>query len=571
MAIIIPSSNIYDKQNNNKVKDNYIERVEVQTYQGEVATASQQCGSQTFEFTAESDSIEAKDYWGVKDTTLVTALLSTFDKSKAKIEMGLQYGGTDLFGDYYHLRCSAIQPRYATVPKITVPVRVDKHSYIRESDSSTGKMGITYTIYGNKIRGFARADIEYSDENTGGFTNIRATTGTRYEPLTIEKDIEITPPLQTIQTDKISNTLYISLNSRDTISRVTPIQVYGDYITFPEFQVLSGGIYFIFYATIYDVDWTGTQSSVSGEFEFYEPKRIEINYYGKLYTLNLEEQTLNYPVANATSRKVFSVEANELMQTDTVLHSVVATKQYEFEYLNSAINPNGAWQPNTQYLQNGIVYFTFTYAGYKNEELRGVQNCRGEIRGNVAVHRDYTDDNGVNHSYTEYHSFSVPYNKGDTTVSGSVYVGTFGNPYLVYQWRYMSYLSGAEEYRFSAIETLPTSTCFVDTEKSEAYSQALANDILKAYKNGKETATILCSIADYYDEDNRLVISKSGTTSKMSFHLYDEVIPYVYRGEYADDRPLSVYADGTPKRFTVIGTRIYYDGAVWQELTLQEA
>ena len=95
-------------------------------------------------------------------------------------------------------------------------------------------------------------------------------------------------------------------------------------------------------------------------------------------------------------------------------------------------------------------------------------------------------------------------------------------------------------------------------------------DTIDRYKNGKETATLLCSISDYYDyDDNSLVIAKNGSTGKMTFDIYDEVVPMV-RNTYGQDVPMSMLSDGTPKKFSVLSARMLYDGAVWQELTLQE-
>ena len=58
-------------------------------------------------------------------------------------------------------------------------------------------------------------------------------------------------------------------------------------------------------------------------------------------------------------------------------------------------------------------------------------------------------------------------------------------------------------------------------------------------------------------------------TEKMTFHLHDEVIPYIM-GADGKDKPMSVYADGSPKVFQVLSSKIFYDGAVWQELEIQE-
>lgn len=107
---------------------------------------------------------------------------------------------------------------------------------------------------------------------------------------------------------------------------------------------------------------------------------------------------------------------------------------------------------------------------------------------------------------------------------------------------------------------------FIQTDIDDIFE-----DVLDGYKNGKETATIRCSISDYYDDSDPAVkvISADKSTGRMCFDIYDEVIPYKmdYSGQ---DVPMSRYQNGDPKVFKVLATKIYYDGAVWQELSLQE-
>lgn len=98
-------------------------------------------------------------------------------------------------------------------------------------------------------------------------------------------------------------------------------------------------------------------------------------------------------------------------------------------------------------------------------------------------------------------------------------------------------------------EKVPYGTCY----NGEDFIQMLSDKIIADYQNGKETATIRCSV----DESLRI------------YDIGDEVIPMVY-GEDGKDRPMSLYKDGTKKVFRVVGTKFIYDGAVWQELTLQE-
>ena len=117
-------------------------------------------------------------------------------------------------------------------------------------------------------------------------------------------------------------------------------------------------------------------------------------------------------------------------------------------------------------------------------------------------------------------------------------------------------------------ELMQTSNYYQSTD-TNAITRAFS-DTLTDYGKGKETATIRCSIGDYYEYDSGdKVISIDNSTGKMSFKMYDQVIPMVY-GADGKDRPMSLYQDGTPKVFQVLGSKIYYDGAVWQELSLQE-
>ena len=92
------------------------------------------------------------------------------------------------------------------------------------------------------------------------------------------------------------------------------------------------------------------------------------------------------------------------------------------------------------------------------------------------------------------------------------------------------------------------------------------------YETGKETAVLKCSISDYFDEIGELAISADGkvgaTPDRMTFRNGDEVIPMVC-GVDGKDRPLS-QKNGLPKVFKVLGVKCFYDGAVWQEISLQE-
>lgn len=103
----------------------------------------------------------------------------------------------------------------------------------------------------------------------------------------------------------------------------------------------------------------------------------------------------------------------------------------------------------------------------------------------------------------------------------------------------------------------------------EKLHQYLTNKVLNEYKNGKETAEILCDIGEYYNDNGDLEISFRKKGFQPTFEIGDIVIPMVFSAK-GTDIPMSKYQDGNPKEFTVVGVEIIYDGAIWQRLTLQE-
>lgn len=128
---------------------------------------------------------------------------------------------------------------------------------------------------------------------------------------------------------------------------------------------------------------------------------------------------------------------------------------------------------------------------------------------------------------------------------------------------YIPYGVGGKPISLSGSEILQETT----KTNGIATSKHLSNMVLSQYSNGKETATLLCDINNYYNEDGSIAIEKSGFVKV--FRIGDIVLPMVF-GANGQDRPMSTYKDGTPKYFKVVGTRVFFDGAVWQELTLQE-
>jgi hypothetical protein len=128
----------------------------------------------------------------------------------------------------------------------------------------------------------------------------------------------------------------------------------------------------------------------------------------------------------------------------------------------------------------------------------------------------------------------------------------------------ITYGSGTKPFSLDGNELLQESA----TTNGKLTTQHLADNILAQYKNGKETATLLCDIGEYYEEDGTKKIGIE-MQDRMSFHEHDLVIPYVF-GADGKDRPMSRYSNGEPKVFEVVSVKRFFDGAVWQELSLLE-
>jgi hypothetical protein len=129
---------------------------------------------------------------------------------------------------------------------------------------------------------------------------------------------------------------------------------------------------------------------------------------------------------------------------------------------------------------------------------------------------------------------------------------------------------GKTDFTLSSNELMQDKT-YYDVEINHI-GNFLSTRILKDFSKGKQGATILCSIDDYYDENGNLVIcAKSNPTisKPMTFRMGDKVIPYIYT-KTGKDVAMSKKPNNSDMVFKVIGIRIYQRGVVMQELELVE-
>lgn len=193
-------------------------------------------------------------------------------------------------------------------------------------------------------------------------------------------------------------------------------------------------------------------------------------------------------------------------------------------------------------ISNGMVdfrianFFLHTGLDFTEETILNLQNCKVEYNGNlIPAH--------------------LQENETDLGDGNSVYVvvNVEDAEQFVTDWNDFSY--GEKNFYLGYNEGGSEETPDNPNEPIEVtkISIVIKNKVLFDWKDGKETAVIRCSVPE----------------DLSVFEIGDEVIPMVFGADGAD-RPMSRYRDGSDKVFVVVGTKFIYDGAVWQELTLQE-
>jgi hypothetical protein len=159
----------------------------------------------------------------------------------------------------------------------------------------------------------------------------------------------------------------------------------------------------------------------------------------------------------------------------------------------------------------------------------------------------------------------------DITGSGNYYQYVL-NDTITVVGNYYAPFETSEEYgeSFGTNFSLPSNELVQSANTlngNELYPTLLEN-IVKKYSKGKEVYTIKCSVGEYYDIYGAKAIDPYDTNYPATFEKHEIVEPYVFTSQ--GEVPLSEKADGTPKRFEIIGIDFSYKGVVWQELTLQE-
>lgn len=563
MAIVIPSKHIYSKDND-KVRDNIIDRIEV--------SAKEVVPNNEYDTSVYNQSYyEGFNY-------------ENFIIDEKKDDDTYNYGWA--LYSYYKLMPIYLLNITIKVPKLQKNRFIEKIFYSYKEENNKKIPDIKTSIYSKKYIGTITTTV--TNYISGNNFDIIYSTPIYNSTPTIGIN-ELSPSLK--YEFERSGGGYpiiseINFNNKENIINpqfIEDKQYYNlTFTVFSGYEEIKGGGYNEYSKG--SLVWTEQKS----ECVKIIPEKIEITIYGNTIGIDLNDKTVY--IHDESGNKPFSVEGNELMQIEN--------------YIDYSSGDKFSLQ-----LIQGLGAAGYGYAILANPSI--------DINTGENIYY-----NGESALVSEY--------------------GQQGNQIVIIVEE------GGEFYNKigGSIECYLNSPPQIKNQIEENFSKTL-----KDYSQGKETATILCDISDYYDTEGNKVIFKSGISQasisftwdefisvdislgyaqsyitltkgnikqgdiiktingyiefetdanigdkcwckiygtieyaknifkigsatiervgEMTFSLYNKVIPMVY-GANGVDKPLSKYKDGTPKKFKVLGTRIFYDGAVWQELTLQE-
>lgn len=303
-----------------------------------------------------------------------------------------------------------------------------------------------------------------------------------------------------------------------------------------------------------------------------DENQIQYTVYGNIRRGTCK-RTVKWDMPLEFDQSIFTPEIEEVSEVTFNDDLEVVEEGVRFDYTSDIISKftgkpsNGYWEEQT--VTATLKPIDVSYVSYY-DETADLFIVDFEAMSNIIVVRvggiqstEFTSETAtLNGEYEVYEPTQIELTVYGNTTGIDLTDGT------------VTYGSGNKPHSLTANELLQDSGKVKTKDESGndiqlPITEYLANNVLKQYAVGKETATLLCDINEYYDENGDLKISTEKSGLPMTFNIGDEVIPYVF-GANGQDKPMSLYRDGNPKVFRIIGTNTIYDGAVWQELTLQE-
>jgi hypothetical protein len=613
MAIIIPSKNIYDKDDD-KVRDNAINKIEISAFE---VSPNNEYNTSVYNEQVKIDDVKSSADLDNKD--LKKDLRQVSGGGTSGVNVGYA------FVSYSNQKVGVTQIKIPVVGNNKLIKNIKTGKYIDETTSKE-ENNIKVTLYGTVEKGEATATINTNDEISEPILTKTETSAVKQFsfPSTIEA---------TYSGSALFAKASQSIKDAGNLSTVNY-----------SIQVIDGVEYYVFDLNIFcdctvvkltgGAGWQSPNTpeyiNMTGEYEKYVATNAELTFYGDTIGIELKDQTIQLKQENAD--KPFSVESNELMQTQNYIEKEIPIRIGEYIESGLVVTERKAYSEGSLLIVGESVTYnaeTAKVVDYNN--IEGYYILRSTAGGGIsnavegAIINVYTKTNQIKANFidtlNEYKngketavircSISDYYDEnGDKKLSISPYKNILSDIIIKSQT-----LNGVEIIvndsgliELTGVATknivLKLNNTTPITQGTYYFSGCPTGGSLISYSLRVRTTRNGALLQDYDDIGNGIAINinksdveyfvwlmiEAGTnvnglifkpmltngsegkeflpigqnSGNMFFKIYDEVIPMTY-GSNGVDKPMS-----NNKKFKVLGTKIFYDGAVWQELHLQE-
>lgn len=330
------------------------------------------------------------------------------------------------------------------------------------------------------------------------------------------------------------------------------------------------------------VDKGIVQIPFRGTYEAYTPLKVDVSFYGDTISLNLEDNSIvvgsndsplsldSNELTQFTGREVNITLTNEVIRTSPVMPDVKIYKTY--------VNSGDLSNLDTIWYNGSVCTVTDINDGYVGVSVypatTEVGNQLIAMKGKEAFNV-YAYKSANNQKFLDrYYGIVKQWENGKETATIRCAIAD----YYTFEFNALIDIWLLDE---------QTNECrFTVVDEGDGISTLNVGDVLKP-SGGELVVTVADPEQNEYEaiithnqgleqeEVGARVYPRAQVSAKreygvpMTFHIGDIVIPYTF-GANGQDKPLSLNKDGTAKEFEVHGKKIIYDGAIWQELYLQE-
>ena len=291
-------------------------------------------------------------------------------------------------------------------------------------------------------------------------------------------------------------------------------------------------------------------------------EKVELSVYGTKIVQNISASlTINYDYSRVNHTATLGAISYGARNEKEGVFEFPETPESVFVLHIGNVTANVTGVENLSFYhitedENNFYLYFYQMVSYISKKL----TAKGSFDNNSTSHLKQA--NGT-YTYYEPYKLSISVNGNKKTIDIKDINQVYGNP----NSQNLFSIESNELMQITNYHNKKVEGTLADRVKVDLLPYNAENTLNK-YAKGKETATILCSISDYYDQDGNKVIDIT-QQGKMMFKEFDVVIPYIYNAR-GQDVPMSVRKDNTTKEFTIVSIEPFYDGAVWQRLYLLE-